>query len=58
MLDSKDEKFIYWFGLTEDGLQTHDYESFEQFLNAKVFLVKIIAGNSSKVSSYRYLKLS
>lgn len=42
MLDSKGEKSIYWFGLTEDGSQAYDYESFEQFSNAKVFHGKSI----------------
>lgn len=42
MLDSKGEKSIYWFGLTEDGSQAYDYETFEQFSNAKVFYNKSI----------------
>ena len=42
MLDSKGEKSIYWFGLTEDGSQAYDYETFDQFLNAKVFYDKSI----------------
>ncbi len=42
MLNSKREKSIYWFGLTEDGSQAYDYESFEQFSNAKVFYGKSI----------------
>ncbi len=42
MLDNKGEKAIYWFGLTEDGSQAYDYESFEQFSNAKIFYGKNI----------------
>lgn len=42
MLDSKGEKSIYWFGLTEDASQAYEYESFEQFSNAKVFCGKSI----------------
>ena len=37
MLDSKTGSEIYWFGLTEDGSQAYDYETFEQFSNARVF---------------------
>ena len=36
MLYGEDEKVIYWFGLTKDGSQAYDFESFEQFSNAKV----------------------
>lgn len=42
MLYGKDEKVMYWFGLTEDGLQAYDFDSFDQFLNAKVFYFKSI----------------
>ena len=42
MFDSKSEKSIYWFGLTEDGSQAYDYETFDQFSNAKVFYNKSI----------------
>jgi len=31
------KKAAYWFGLTEDGLQAYDFDSFEQFANAKIF---------------------
>ncbi len=41
-LYGEDNKVIYWFGLTEDGSQAYDFESFEQFLNAKVFHAKNI----------------
>lgn len=37
MLWGEDEKSIYWFGLMEDGSQAFDFESFEQFVSAKVF---------------------
>ena len=42
MLYGEDEKVIYWFGLTKDGSQAYDFESFEQFSNAKVFHAKSI----------------
>lgn len=42
MLYGEGKKAIYWFGLTEDGSQAYDFESFEQFLNAKVFHDKSI----------------
>ncbi len=37
MLDKDTHQPIYWFGLTKDGLQGYDYDSFEQFADAKVF---------------------
>ena len=37
MLDNKEGKAVYWFGLTEDGLQAYEFESLEQFITAKVF---------------------
>ena len=43
MVDIRTNKALYWFGLTEDGLQAYDFDSFEQFSNAKVFY-----GNSIK----------
>ena len=42
MFDDEGEESIYWFGLTEDGSQAYDYESFEQFSNANVFHGKSI----------------
>lgn len=42
MLNKKTNKAIYWFGLTEDGSQAYDFDSFEEFINAKVFLGKNI----------------
>ncbi len=36
-IDRDTKKIIYWFGLTEDGLQAYNFDSFEQFINAKVF---------------------
>ncbi|MCL2617081.1 MAG: hypothetical protein FWD96_05495 [Defluviitaleaceae bacterium] len=36
-LDQDTEKAIYWFGLIEDGSQAYDFDSFEEFANAKVF---------------------
>ncbi len=40
MLDRITNKVIYWFGLTEDGSQAYDFDSFEEFVNAKVFYGK------------------
>ena len=37
MVDSNTKKTVYWFGLTEDGSQAYDFNSFEQFVNAKIF---------------------
>jgi hypothetical protein len=37
MLDNETKKEIYWYGLVEDGTQAYDFDSFEQFINAKVF---------------------
>lgn len=42
MMDNNTEKVVYWFGLTEDGLHAYDFESFEQFTNAKIFYDKSI----------------
>jgi hypothetical protein len=42
MQDSKTKNVIYWFGLTEDGSQAYDYDSFEKFASAKVFSGKNI----------------
>ena len=42
MLDRKTNKIIYWFGLAEDGSQAYDFDSFEEFANAKVFCDKNI----------------
>ena len=38
MLDREDTKKVwYWFGLVPDGSQAHDFNTFEEFANAKVF---------------------
>ena len=42
MLDRETNKPTYWFGLTEDGSQAYDFDSFEEFANAKVFYNKSI----------------
>ena len=42
MIDKDTKKVIYWFGLTEDGSQAFDFDSFEQFENAKIFHSKSI----------------
>ncbi|MCL1924949.1 MAG: hypothetical protein FWF50_05115 [Defluviitaleaceae bacterium] len=37
MLDKETKKQVYWFGLVQDGSQAHEYNSFEEFVNEKVF---------------------
>jgi len=37
MTDKKTNQDIYWFGLTKDGKNAYDYESFEKMSEAKVF---------------------
>ena len=40
----------YWFGLTEDGLQAYDFNSFEEFVSAKVFKGKSLKDIWNSVS--------
>lgn len=42
MLDKEKKKEIYWYGLVEDGSQAYEFDSFEEFANAKVFYNKSI----------------
>jgi len=43
MVDRNNEKkYVYWFGLVPDGSQAYDFDTFEQFANAKVFHGKSI----------------
>ena len=42
MIDKETKEPIFWLGLTEDGLQGYDYDSFEKFSNAKIFHQKSI----------------
>ena len=51
-IDRYTNKEIYWFGLTEDGLQAYDFNSFEDFSNAKVFHGKDLKGIWESVSFY------
>jgi len=37
MIDKNTKRDTYWFGLVPDGSQAYDYDSFEEFANAKVF---------------------
>jgi len=37
MVDKETKEPVYWFGLVEDGSQAYDYDSFEEFVDAKVF---------------------
>jgi len=40
MLNQNTNSDLYWFGLTPDGLQGYNFNSFEEFINAKVFCGK------------------
>ncbi len=42
LLVDETKKVVYWFGLTEDGSQAYDYDSFEEFVSAGVFNDKSI----------------
>ena len=37
ILDKETGEDSYWFGLVKDGSQAYDYETFDEFVNAKVF---------------------
>ena len=37
IIDRETKHDVYWFGLVPDGSQAYDFESFEEFANAKVF---------------------
>lgn len=37
MPDREKHKDIYWYGLTPDGTQAHDYQTLTDMLEAKVF---------------------
>ncbi len=50
MLDKETKKESYWYGLVEDGSQAYDYDSFEEFANAKIFCDKSIREIWSSVS--------
>jgi hypothetical protein len=51
-LDKDNKKPVYWFGLTKDGLNAYDYDSFEQLINAKVFYDKSIKEIWDSVTLY------
>ena len=36
-VDRETKQPVYWFGLTEDGSQAYEFNSFEQFTGAKIF---------------------
>jgi len=36
-IDKDTKKDCYWFGLAPDGSQAYEYDTFEDFVNAKVF---------------------
>ena len=42
LIDRDTKKSVYWFGLVEDGSEAYDFDSFEEFSNAKVFKGKSI----------------
>lgn len=50
MIDKETNQVVYWFGLTEDGSQAYDYDSFDKFSNAKVFNGKSLNEIWNKVS--------
>jgi len=37
MTNRTTKQVVFWYGLTPDGSQAHDFDSFEEFANAKVF---------------------
>ena len=37
LIDKETMKFAFWYGLTPDGEQAYDFDSFEEFVKAKVF---------------------
>ena len=37
MLDKRTKRNIFWFGLTDDGKQAYNYDSLQEFTDAKVF---------------------
>ena len=51
-VNKEKNKATYWFGLVEDGSQAYDYDSFEQFVNSRVF-----SGRSIK-DIWSYITLS
>jgi len=52
MADKSNEKASYWYGLTEDGSQAYDYDSFEGFVDAKIFHNKSIKEIWELISFY------
>jgi len=52
VIDNDTDEASYWFGLTEDGLQAYDFNSFEEFTNAKVFKGKSLKDIWHLVSLY------
>ena len=37
MIDRDTKRDVYWFGLTYGGLEAYEFDSFEKFVDAKVF---------------------
>lgn len=50
LLDKDTKKELFWYGLVQDGSEAYDFASFEEFLNAKVFLGKSIREIWSSIS--------
>ena len=52
LIDKKTVQHVYWFGLTSDGKQAYDFDSFEAFINAKIFRGKNIKEMWDSISIY------
>lgn len=37
MIDKNTKNDVFWFGLVADGSEAYDYDSFEAFINTKIF---------------------
>ena len=37
LIDKETKQYVYWYGLTSDGNQAYDFDSFETFASAKIF---------------------
>ena len=51
-VDIKTNEIIYWFGLTEDGSQAYEFDTFEKFSSAKIFQGESIRDIWDLVSFY------
>ncbi|MBE6568525.1 MAG: hypothetical protein E7657_07695 [Ruminococcaceae bacterium] len=46
------EKELYWYGLVPDGSEAHDYDNFQDFSSAPVFLMENRAKEFGKMSGF------